>query len=198
MFGWGAGASLIMVIAGMGAMSLAVGRVLASLVAGVLFLIYSPLPYRFGFSVKGARQLLAFGLPPWPAPAWWSLPLATLINSSRGKMLGAVALGLYVMAFNMAGWPASLLSQPLRSVAPATFARLQESPEEMRQAMLRITGLVACVMLPIASVLAVCAVPVVVVLYGEPGHRRLWPSHGWRQLLCSAYFMSCSTTIWLC
>ncbi|MEV4950968.1 oligosaccharide flippase family protein [Paenarthrobacter nitroguajacolicus] len=163
----GAGASLIMVIAGMGAMSLAVGRVLASLVAGVLFLIYSPLPYRFGFSVKGARQLLAFGLP-LAGASMVVFAVGYVDQLVAGKMLGPVALGLYVMAFNMAGWPASLLSQPLRSVAPATFARLQESPEEMRQAMLRITGLVACVMLPIASVLAVCAVPVVVVLYGEP------------------------------
>src|SRR4029453_18229605 len=127
----GAGASLVLGIMGMGAMSLAGGRVLASLVSAVLFLIYSPLPYRFGFSRKLAKQLLGFGLP-LAGASMVVFGVGYVYQLVAGKMLGPVVLGFYVMATNMAGWPASLLSQPLRSVAPATFARLQDAPAERR------------------------------------------------------------------
>ncbi|WP_309074985.1 oligosaccharide flippase family protein [Paenarthrobacter sp.] len=162
----GAGASLIMVIAGMGAMSLAVGRVLASLVAGVLFLIYSPLPYRFGFSLKSARQLLAFGLP-LAGASMVVFAVGYVDQLVAGKMLGPVALGLYVMAFNMAGWPSSLLSPPLRGVAPATFARLQDKPGDMQSALLSLTGSLAAVLLPVCAVMMGCAVPLVMLVYGD-------------------------------
>lgn len=162
----GAGVSLVLVIAGMGAMSLAVGRVLASIVSAVLFIVFSPLPYRFGFSMESARQLLAFGLP---------LAGASLVvfgvgyvdQLIAGAMLGPVTLGLYVMAINMAGWPASLLSQPLRSVAPAMFARLQDRPGDMRASLLSLLGALAAVLLPICAVMMGCAVALVTLVYGN-------------------------------
>ncbi|MFI2562880.1 oligosaccharide flippase family protein [Paenarthrobacter sp. NPDC018779] len=162
----GAGVSLVLVIAGMGAMSLAVGRVAASIVSAVLFVVFSPLPYRFGFSRKAARELLSFGLP---------LAGASLVVFSvgyvdqlvAGKMLGPVTLGLYVMAFNMAGWPAALLSQPLRSVAPAMFARLQDNPEDMRAALLSLLGALSAVLLPVCAVMMGCAVALVTLVYGD-------------------------------
>ncbi|MFJ4207680.1 oligosaccharide flippase family protein [Paenarthrobacter sp. NPDC089675] len=162
----GAGVSLLLVMAGFGAMSLAIGRVAASLVSAVLFIVFSPLPYRFGFSLASARELLAFGLP---------LAGASLVvfgvgyvdQLVAGKMLGSVALGLYVMAVNMAGWPASLLSQPLRSVAPAMFARLQDRPQDMRHAMLSLVGTLAAVLLPVCAVMVGCAVALVTLVYGD-------------------------------
>lgn len=162
----GAGVSLMLVIAGMGAMSLAVGRVLASVVAGVLFLVYSPLPYRFGFSSQSAKQLLAFGLPLAGASAV-VFAVGYVDQLIAGRMFGPVVLGFYVMAFNMAGWPSSLLSQPLRSVAPATFARLQDRPEDMRAALLAMIGAVSAVVLPVSAVMVGCALPLVTVVYGE-------------------------------
>ncbi|MDD7833554.1 oligosaccharide flippase family protein [Paenarthrobacter sp. AB444] len=162
----GAGVSLLLVIAGMGAMSLAVGRVLASLVAGVLFLVYSPLPYRFGFSAESARALLSFGLPLAGASAV-VFAVGYVDQLIAGKLFGPVVLGFYVMAFNMAGWPSSLLSQPLRSVAPATFSRLQDRPEDMGAALLAMIGAVSVVVLPVAAVMVGCAIPLVTVVYGQ-------------------------------
>ncbi|GAT86797.1 PST family polysaccharide transporter [Paenarthrobacter nicotinovorans] len=162
----GAGVSLILVIAGMGAMSLAVGRVLASLVAAVLFLVYSPLPYRFGFSPLSAKQLLAFGLPLAGASAV-VFAVGYVDQLIAGRLFGPVVLGFYVMAFNMAGWPSSLLSQPLRSVAPPTFARLQDRPDDMRAALLAMIGAVSAMVLPVSAVMVGCALPLVKVVYGE-------------------------------
>jgi PST family polysaccharide transporter len=162
----GAGVSLVLVIMGLGAMSLAIGRVLASLISAVLFLIYSPLPYRFGFSRKLAGQLLAFGLP-LAGASMVVFGVGYVDQLVAGKMLGPVVLGFYVMATNMAGWPASLLSQPLRSVAPATFARLQDKPEDMSSALLSLTGALAAVLLPACAVMMGSAVPLVTLAYGD-------------------------------
>ena len=51
-----------------------------------------------------------------------------------GALLGSTALGFYVLAFNLSSWPVSIFSQPLRSVAPAAFARLQDDPAQMNRA----------------------------------------------------------------
>ena len=45
-----------------------------------------------------------------------------------GATLGATSLGYFVLAFNLASWPLNMFSQPLRSVAPAVFSRLQGDP----------------------------------------------------------------------
>ncbi|MCX8453883.1 oligosaccharide flippase family protein [Paenarthrobacter ureafaciens] len=162
----GAGVSLALVIAGMGAMSLAVGRVAASVVSGILFVAFSPLPFRFGFSAKSAKELLLFGLP-LAGASLVAFGVGYVDQFVAGNMLGSVTLGLYVMAFNMAGWPAALLSQPLRSVAPATFARLQDRPEDMRAALLSLLGVLSAVLLPVCAVMMGCSVALVTFVYGD-------------------------------
>lgn len=162
----GAGVSLALVIAGMGAMSLAVGRVAASVVSGILFVAFSPLPFRFGFSAKSAKELLLFGLP-LAGASLVAFGVGYVDQFAAGNMLGSVTLGLYVMAFNMAGWPAALLSQPLRSVAPATFARLQDRPEDMRAALLSLLGVLSAVLLPVCAVMMGCSVALVTFVYGD-------------------------------
>ncbi len=81
-------------------------------------------------------------------------------------MLGAVALGLYVLAFNLSSWPTSIFSQPLRGVAPPVFARLQHDPPAMRAAMLSLMGVVSAAVLPVVAVMAGAAVPLVTFVYG--------------------------------
>ncbi|NVM94406.1 oligosaccharide flippase family protein [Arthrobacter wenxiniae] len=161
----GAIVSVVLVAAGMGAMSLAMGRVFASLVAAALFVKYSPLPVRFGFNTQKLRPLLGFGLP----LAGSSIIVFAVGYADQmvaGKMLGAVVLGLYVLAFNLAGWPTSIFSQPLRGVAPPVFAKLQHDPPAMRAAMLSIVAVVAAAVLPIVAVIAGAAVPLVTFVYG--------------------------------
>lgn len=162
----GAFVSLILAFAGFGAMSLAVGRIAGATVSGVLFLVWSPLPYRFGLNRAHLRGLLRFGLP---------LAGASIIvfavgyadQLTTGRMLGATALGFYVLAFNLASWPVSIFSQPLRSVAPALFARLQDEPERMNAAFGRILRLLMSVALPCCLVIAGAAEPIITLVYGS-------------------------------
>ena len=84
-----------------------------------------------------------------------------------GSRLGAIALGFYLLAFNLSSWPVSIFSQPLRSVAPAAFARLQDEPARMNSVFLSVFGVLFAVAIPACTLLAAAAVPVVRVVYGE-------------------------------
>jgi O-antigen/teichoic acid export membrane protein len=162
----GAGVSLTLALLGLGAMSLAVGRIVGSLAAAVMFVAWSPLPYRFGFDRDVARRLLHFGLPLAGASVIVFLVGYTdqLVVGSR---LGATALGFYVLAFNLSSWPVSIFSQPMRSVAPAAFARLQGDPARMNNAFRSVFGILFAIVIPTCTLLAAASAPVVRVVYGD-------------------------------
>lgn len=157
--------SIGLAMAGAGAMSLAIGRLVGSAVSGVMFVRYSPLPFRLGYDRTLIRPLFAFGLP----LAGASLIVFAVGYTDQlvvGKALGSTALGFYVLAFNLSSWPLHMFSQPLRSVAPAAFARLQHDPVAMRESLKSIVGLLAAVTLPVCLLLAGAAHPVIEFVYG--------------------------------
>ncbi|TFD91463.1 oligosaccharide flippase family protein [Cryobacterium serini] len=162
----GAVLSVTLALLGWGAMSLAVGRVAGTLVSAVLFLAFSPLPYRLGFDRGKASALFSFGLP---------LAGASLIvffvgyadQLVAGHLLGATMLGFFVLAFNLASWPVSMFSQPLRSVAPTAFSRLQHDQLEMNLAFRAILRVLAAAAVPVCFFLAGAADPVVRFVYGD-------------------------------
>jgi PST family polysaccharide transporter len=161
----GASISVALALAGLGAMSLAVGRLAGSLASAVLFLHYSPEPLRFGFDRNVARALLRFGLP----LAGSSIIVCAVLNVDQlivGHVLGATALGFYVLAFNLSSWPVAMFSQPVRNVAPAAFARLQHDPPRMRHGFMTSAGLLASVTLPVCLLLAGVAQPLIGFVYG--------------------------------
>lgn len=162
----GAVLSVGLVMLGNGAMSLAIGRVMASLASAVLFIAYSPLPLRFGWRADRVRPLLRFGL-----PLAGSSVVAFLVGYAdqlaAGALIGGASLGLYVLAVNLAAWPANLFSQPLRGVAPPLFAKLQSDQEAMREAFLALVRITAAVVIPIVTVMGVAALPLVSVVYGS-------------------------------
>jgi O-antigen/teichoic acid export membrane protein len=158
--------SIALAVAGMGAMSLAIGRVVGSLAAGVVFVIYSPEPLRFGFDPAKARALLRFGLP----LAGSSIIVFAVANVDQlivGNMLGATALGFYVLGFNLSNWPVGMFSQPVRSVAPAAFARLQGDPPAMHRTFLSTAVLLAGVTLPVCLLISGAAQPLIRFVYGQ-------------------------------
>jgi lipopolysaccharide exporter len=87
-------------------------------------------------------------------------------NIVIGSMLGSVALGLFVLAFNVSGWPMSAIGTAIRAVALPGFAQLGSSGRAARTfnsaaALAWAGALYAGVML---SSLALALVP---FLYGE-------------------------------
>jgi PST family polysaccharide transporter len=162
----GAILSILLAVAGLGAMSLAVGRLAGSAAAMVLFLRFSPLPFRLGVDRQHVKPLLSFGLP----LAGASVVVFGVSFADQlvvGHLLGSTALGFYVLAFNLSSWPREMFSLPLRLVAPATFAALQHQPATMRRTFRGTVGLLAAATFPVCLVLAGAAEPLVRIVYGD-------------------------------
>ena len=160
----GTGLSLGLALAGTGAWSLAWGRVVATLVGVVLF-VHATRPYRWDLDPALVRPLLRFGLP-LAGASIVVFAVSYVEQVAVGATLGATALGYFVLAFNLASWPLNMFSQPLRSVAPAVFARLQGDPEQLGGAFTMLLRAVAVVTLPVCLVGAAAAGDVVRFVYG--------------------------------
>lgn len=162
----GAVLSVVLALAGMGAMALAVGRIAGSLVSGAMFLAASPLPYRVGIDRSLVGPLLRFGLPlAGTSIIFFAVGYADQLTT--GAVLGSTALGFYVLAFNLSSWPVSILAQPLRRVAPASFSALQHDRTQMNNAVISIIRVLASVAMPPVLFLAGIAVPLVALVYGD-------------------------------
>ena len=161
----GALVSLALALTGMGAIALAVGRLAGSTLSGVLFIKASPLPYRFGWSREHALPLMKFGLP-LAGTSIIVFAVGYADQLTAGAILGATVLGFYVLAFNLSSWPVSIVSQPLRRVAPAAFAAVQNDPHRMRQSVLALFGVVGAATVPAFFAIASAAQPLVRLVYG--------------------------------
>ncbi|GII89079.1 hypothetical protein Ssi03_70690 [Sphaerisporangium siamense] len=162
----GALVSLGLALTGWGAMSLAVGRVAGSLAGGALLIRFSPERLRFGFDRDVARRLLAFGVP----LAGSSLLVFAVGYADQlviGHLLGSTALGFYVLAVNLSGWPVAVFSQPVRAVAPAAFARLQHDRPTLNRSFVAVAGLLVGLTLPICLLLSGAAPSVIRFVYGR-------------------------------
>ena len=162
----GAVVSIVLAAMHVGAMSLAAGRLAGAVTSGILFILCSSLPYRVSVNRAQVRPLLKFGLP----LAVASILVFAVNNADQlvvGRTLGPTALGFYVLAFNLANWPLTLFSLPLRSVAPAIFARLRGDPPVMRRRFTGLVGVLAAVAFPACMFLAGASRPIVQFVYGH-------------------------------
>ncbi|WP_132111378.1 lipopolysaccharide biosynthesis protein [Actinocrispum wychmicini] len=160
------GLTVSLAVTGHGAWSLAVGQVTGNAVSSLVLFGLSRKWPRLGFDPSQARQLLAFGLP----LAGASLLMIAMLNVDKvvtGRMLGAVALGLYVQAFNLASWPVNVFSLIVRRVSLAAFARVQEDPAERQTVFAKMAMVLAVPTLPVCAVLGLLAWPIVSTLYGH-------------------------------
>lgn len=162
----GTATALGLALAGFGAWSLAWSRVAANATSAVLLFILTKERYRPGFDPKQARALLAFGLP----LAGSSLLVFAVLNLDYiviGSVLNPVALGLYLLAFNLSSWPVGAFSMPVRSVALPAFARLQDEPDRFLRAFARAMRLLALFTIPTCVLLAGLGDPLVRFVYGR-------------------------------
>lgn len=162
----GAVISVTLAAMGWGAMSLAVGRVVAAVVFTCMLIRLSPARPAFGWDREVVPRLLSFGLP----LAGSSLVVFAVGYTDQlvvGNRLGTQALGFYLLAFNLASWPVNIFSQPIRAVAPAAFARIQNDAPRMDQNFRAAFRLVLVIALPACAFLAGAAVPIVTIVYGK-------------------------------
>jgi O-antigen/teichoic acid export membrane protein len=153
--------------AGAGAYSLAVASLIGCVVTDALVFKMGNLPVKFGFNREIAKRLLKFGLP-------FVVTLgieAVLLNADFvivGNVLGAVALGYYLLAFNISSWVPGLSGTAVRFVSIPGFSRLAEhGPAALELGVRRAVPVLLSAILPIAVVMALLAPQVIDVLYGD-------------------------------
>ena len=150
---------------GSGALAFAWSRVVAQVIMGFVMVAYAPKIYRPGLSRAALSLLARFGLP----LAGANVINYVLINVDYafvGHLIGAVALGAYVLAYNLASAPGLLLGNVINSISMPAFSRVKHDPELMKSAMTNALRVVSLVLMPMAGLLMVLAGPLVLTLYG--------------------------------
>ena len=164
-FGCGAGVTLLLAAVGAGAWSLAAGR-LATNVVGAAVLVAEPaLRHRPNWHLSAARELLRVGVPLTGA-GLVALALWQVDSIVVSRMLGSTALGVYVLAFNLASWPVTALSVAARAVTLPAFAELRSDPQRCAAALPVALRTVLSVTAPAVALLMVTAPSLVRVVYG--------------------------------
>ncbi|HEY1573242.1 MAG TPA: lipopolysaccharide biosynthesis protein [Pseudonocardiaceae bacterium] len=160
------GITVALAVIGLGPWSLAVGRLVGNGLSAVLLFRLVSLWPRPGFDRTQARELIRFGLP----LAGASLLVFAMLNVDyvvTGHLLGAVALGLYLQAFNLASWPVNMFSTVVRRVSLAAFSRVQDDPRRREEVLARLAGMLMAATLPVCALLGLLALPIVTTLYGQ-------------------------------
>jgi O-antigen/teichoic acid export membrane protein len=151
---------------GAGAYSFAYGQVAGGVITGLLIMIWAKVPLRYGLDKVVARRLLVFGI-----PLAASLGVEAIVMNADyvivGNVLGATALGYYLLAFNISSWVPGVIGTAVRYVSVAGFARLSEKESTVLSAGVeRTVPLLVTGLLPIAVLMGTLADPLVLVLFG--------------------------------
>ena len=150
---------------GGGATSFAWSRVVGQIVTGAVMVACLHRRYRPGWRPAVVVPLLAFGLP---------LSLANLVNWSLlnadyviiGRLLTETQVGVYMIAFTVAGWSTTVLSSVLNGVVVPSFGRVLDDKRLFAAALESAVRLVALVAAPICFVTIVLARPLVETVFG--------------------------------
>jgi PST family polysaccharide transporter len=162
-----AAVSITLATNGAGAYSFAWGQVSGSLMTGVLVLAFARMPLRIGFHRAVAGKLMRFGI-----PLAISLGVESIVLNIQfavvGRIAGGIALGFFLLAFNVSIWAQTILGTAIRYVSVAGFSRLSEHDDDALSAGVhRSMPLLVTVVAPIVTLTSVLATPLVAVLYGE-------------------------------
>jgi O-antigen/teichoic acid export membrane protein len=141
-------------------------QVVTVAVSTVLLWVLGDWRPRFIFSVASLRKFGGFSAKVFGTRILFYLN-RNVDNLLVGKALGAKALGLYALAYNVMLSPMSRLSQPIQTVFFPAFAELQDDLEKMRSMWLRVNRLVGAVTIPAMLGLVVVAPEFVEFVLGK-------------------------------
>lgn len=125
-------------------------------------------PYRpkWHFNQQRASQLVSYGQ--------WIFGSAILFfvvsqgaDTFSGWMFGATALGLYQMAAGFALLPSSQFGEVILSTVFPSYAKIQQEPERLKSAFLRVLGFTVFVLFPSTAMIGVLLPPLFSVILGS-------------------------------
>jgi lipopolysaccharide exporter len=156
---------IVLAKSGGGAMAFAWSRVAGQFVVGLVFIIAVKKNYFAGLNRMALNVLFRFGVP-LASANFVNFILINVDYALVGRFMGAVALGTYVLAFNVSAWPSSLLSAMINNVAMPAFSRVKQDAVLLRDAVVDGVRMIAFVVLPMCGIIMALARPLVATLYG--------------------------------
>ena len=155
-------------ITGFGVYSLVIGQ-LAATTAKIALLFVTSWPQwcpSFHFDKRDLKGYVSFGLYQMGERSinYFNSNLDYLLI---GSMLGASALGYYALAYNLIIKPSTIINPVITKVAFPAFSLIQNQPEKLRKAYLKVLQFLASVNFPMMIGLAVVAPVAVPVVFGE-------------------------------
>jgi lipopolysaccharide exporter len=164
-FALSTGLLLLLAKSGSGAMAFAWSRVAGQTVAGLVIIASVGKRYRPGLSREALTVLARFGFPV-GAASFVNYILLNVDYAFVGHLLGAAALGTYVVAFNVASWPVSLLGDMISGVSMPAFSRVKGEACRLRSAVISSVRGLSLVIMPMSALCFACARPLVLTIYG--------------------------------
>jgi lipopolysaccharide exporter len=159
-------ALLLLAKMGSGAMAFAWSRVIAQGVMCLVMTASVPRHYRPGLSRSAISILYRFGFP-LAGANFINYILLNVDYAFIGHMTGAIPLGIYMLAFNLASIPTFLLGNVINGIAMPAFSRVTHDPNLLRNAMVNALRAVALILMPVCALLMVLARPLVDAVYGS-------------------------------
>ena len=148
-----------------GVWSLVYAYILKTLYQNILMFVYSKWIPKFEFDTKIAKEMFHFGKFIFLGAAVWFLK-TNLDNALVGKFLGAAALGLYAIAFNIANFGADYFGSKVYRVVFPAFSRIQNNKYDLKQAFLKTTKITSIFAIPFCVVLFFLGGEFIKIIYG--------------------------------
>jgi PST family polysaccharide transporter len=158
-------ALLLLAKSGSGAMAFAWSRVIAQFVMGYVMFVFAPKHYKPGIARDAVSVLFRFGIP-LAGANFVNYILLNVDYAFIGHLTGAVALGIYMLAFNLASAPGFLIGNVINSVSMPAFSRVKHNPELLKNALTSAFRAVSLILMPMCALLIALARPLVLVFYG--------------------------------
>lgn len=149
---------------GMGALALGVSRLLAHASSSGMWFFQTRTGLRFGFNRDIAVSALKFSLPV-AGVSLLTVIMLSVDNIVIAAVCGEVSLGFYVLAFNIAGWPSTVIGNAISAISLAAFSRADGA--RLKDSVHNSVVLTWTAALAIGVALAMLARPLLEVVYGS-------------------------------
>lgn len=165
----GGAVAVALAVAGFGAWAI-IGQVVSTSGASTVMLwAVSPWRPRLVFSRESFRTLGSFGV------KTFLMRVLVYVNLNGdnlliGRYIGTSALGVYAVAYNVMMLPTTRITNRMRDVFYAAFARLQNEPRRLGEAWLRVNGITGALLVPAFLGLLAVAPDLVPVVLGRRWH----------------------------
>ena len=161
-----AATTLMLALLGHGVWALAVGALSLTVVRTALFNVLWPFARPPIFSTRGMREFLTFGgAVSLERILWYVYSQADIVIAA--KLLGADALGFYVVGKHIASLPAQKISPVIQEVVFPAFARIQADRERVGRSLLQGVNALTVLACPAAFGMAAVAPDLIKVALGE-------------------------------